>query len=797
MDTTSKLSIIEIINNYAFDNNAQPVIDCLNELLVKEDYQLNLELIFMAIAATQMYGFLSYLTEEEQLLFFECDYFRSNSYRGLKIPFYNRGQLSFLYEFERNQKVFFSAPTSFGKTSIVTEYILNNVHYLKNILFIVPTNSLLEELFEKYSMYNSELKLNYNIVTHPVCKIDGKNILLLTPEKFLIMTEYIVLENFDLIVMDEAYKIVDSHNIKISDFANNRTLRFRKVADTIARANTKVIFLSPFTYNLTKSMRAFLEKNNIVKINRKLEYVKRQIINISDSKAAKQYFGNQISYYQKNFNISEKTKFILFQLLPNSSIVYVSNYSKAYEIASKIDFSCINHQHNERYDAFLNHIKENYLVNGKESWTVYDALKKGIGIYISPLPRYIKKEIIKLYDKKVLSVLIVTTAFTEGVNTCASNLIFSSLVNGPNSNRLSDIDVLNVTGRAGRFSKNTVGKVFCLTDEIYDCVSTLQKSNDIRLENNNYKKDPKLIDYEIEMVDSNYLNEEQKSYLSNQEKMMINYGLSKKDLNISLNVSNNWKLILYKYFDSLNEETLKVIADKIKYIYNDEEGKRIDALKFIFNDLKESFSKEQINLFPHEPYEISPFDKSGEFTWGRLCQLYVSGSPKKIIENNIKYVTIKFASVMEGKTIVNKSQAHELFDSYNLRWVLKYYNNDLSLNMNSFYSETFKIVSNIIQYKIPYYLTFYISIYKLYIKKNNINCVNEKEFDIYKVVDIFEDGLIDENYSKLIDYGIPQITVDKIISNDITIQNIKSGNYDSSIFDSYEKIIIKDVVNLL
>ena len=37
-----------------------------------------------------------------------------------------------------------------------------------------------------------------------------------------------------------------------------------------------------------------------------------------------------------------------------------------------------------------------------------------------------------------------------------------------------------------------------------------------------------------------------------------------------------------------------------------------------------------------------------------------------------------------------------------LKWILRYYNNDLSLNMNAFYAETFKIVSNIIQYKIPF-----------------------------------------------------------------------------------------------
>ena len=101
----NRIEVVETLNEYAFDNNIQPVIECLNELLNSNDREEQLDLIFMAIASTQMYGFLSYLTSEEQHMFFDCDYFRSNSYRGIEIPFYNRGQLSFLYELDQNQKV--------------------------------------------------------------------------------------------------------------------------------------------------------------------------------------------------------------------------------------------------------------------------------------------------------------------------------------------------------------------------------------------------------------------------------------------------------------------------------------------------------------------------------------------------------------------------------------------------------------------------------------------------------------------------------------------------------------------
>lgn len=138
-----------------------------------------------------------------------------------------------------------------------------------------------------------------------------------------------------------------------------------------------------------------------------------------------------------------------------------------------------------------------------------------------------------------------------------------------------------------------------------------------------------------------------------------------------------------------------------------------------------------------------------------------------------------------------------MFEINNAKWVLKYYNNDLSLNMNAFYAETFKIVSNIIQYKIPFYLTFYVSVFKLFIKKQCSDKIINEDFDINRLINIFEEGETSEEYSKLLDYGIPITTIAKISNNKIGIENLKNQDYDSNVFDEYEKIIIKETISLL
>ena len=122
----NKLEILTKINDYSFDGNNDGIIELLNNLFDTGEYKQYLNLVFNAISITQMYGFLSYLTEEEQFYFLQCDLIRSESYRGKMMKYYNSGQLSLLFDLEKNKKIFLSAPTSFGKTSIIIEYILFN-----------------------------------------------------------------------------------------------------------------------------------------------------------------------------------------------------------------------------------------------------------------------------------------------------------------------------------------------------------------------------------------------------------------------------------------------------------------------------------------------------------------------------------------------------------------------------------------------------------------------------------------------------------------------------------------------
>jgi hypothetical protein len=138
------------------------------------------------------------------------------------------------------------------------------------------------------------------------------------------------------------------------------------------------------------------------------------------------------------------------------------------------------------------------------------------------------------------------------------------------------------------------------------------------------------------------------------------------------------------------------------------------------------------------------------------------------------------------------------FEEEKLGWVLKYYKSDLTLNYDAFYSETFKFISSIIQYKIPFYTSFFVSILRLYIQKTQLsNQYDTSCLDVKKITLLFEEGSTFDDYSSLIDYGIPNDIIMELQEKQISIEQLKTGEYNKSLFDDYEQLILNEFLNIL
>lgn len=775
----NRLEIIERINEASLNGNIGSAIELLNLILADKKYEEYADLVLETISLFQLYGFTAYLTENDKKRLVRADLWKASSYRGEQLEYYNRGQLSILEEIKKYQKVMIAAPTSYGKTALMIDYIVQNKQHLNNVIFILPTNSLVEELYVKFLKYNKKYDLNYN-VTNACIRLKNRNVLLLTPERFLIMCqlEKNMNELVDIVVMDEMYKIRSEESNTNLDVVNDRSLRFRRVAEIVGKMNKKVIYLSPYTFNDSDSMKLFMEKYSIKKINRTTEYVSKVV------KESESVIVSKDSKYKKVVTL-------LQQLYGQKNLVYVSDYSMIKRILDA--YSEEVGDMSERMIAFCNHLRENYSIEGHE-WSVLSALKKGVGVYIAPIPRYIKKEIVRLYEEKSLLTIIATTAFTEGVNCSAKNIIVTS-ANTAGNIKLTQLDLLNTIGRAGRFGRETQGYVYCVDSKTLEAVNQALRLESCTLDNDNYRiSENERNDYEIEMMDEEYLSEEERRKKDSLRLVTEQLGLTESDLKISLSVSQKWKVALYKYFKQLDNENVQKRKAVIVYLLDEKiDDKYIEFLEKVFQDLKRGFEYNGISskeAFPIRSGGVPAFDRRGRLIWARLFRNYVLGDAKASIKRNVAYIQERFKEISEGKTFNHKRDAEDQFGEE--KWILGYYDKNLEFDYQKAYNEYFKFISNVKQYKIPFYLSFYISIFKLFLKKNYEEVIDEDGQKGKILTQKFEDGELSEEYQQLTDYGIPMITLKKLKDNQISMNDLVESNGWQDILDSYEKMMLSE-----
>ena len=780
--------IVKKINLFSMEENKEELINLLCDILDVDNALEYYDLILMIIDIAELYGYQEFIKnkiEQEKRLEFKTisniirrDLYRSKHNSNI---YFNSGQLSLLIEMDDNDRIFISAPTSFGKTSLILEHIaINNTKY-NSIVFLAPTNALVEELYLKFLKLNKENNLHYHIITMPK-KCEGRTIWILTPEKFLLLMEEFS-TTFDLIVMDESYKIENDEELIEEDILNSRSSKYRKVMEFMGNSESKIIFLSPYTYIKKPSMNRFLDKYNIKSIDRNINYVKKSIIDISNNENYSKYFvDSKYKIYKKDSGI--KKAMATLPLLKDNTIIYVMYPSEALKILSYFTESKIEIiEQNERFSKFYHHLKNTYLFEDS-NWYIIDALEKGIGIYVSPIPRYIKKEIINLFNLGLLKVLIVTTAFAEGVNSSAKNIIITNRIAGANK-KLSNLDILNLSGRAGRFGVHSKGYIYSAIEEV---TNILEESSDVgvKIENPNYEfveEGKRRTDYEIDMIDNMLLNIREKSIKEDVERAQYILELTDEDLNIALSVSKKTKIKLYRYFklelDNSNLQDTRY--NYIKDLLSSERADVIKAITFIFNELKNA----DIPIVS-DFGDIQPYNKNGEFIWGIFYGIHASGDIKNVLRLRKKYISEQLNNIKEKEQIEFKDlktkEIKEILSLHNKNWILEYLT-DGNIDDFKLYNGAFKFISNIIEYRIPFYIGLYISVFKMFCNKNHL--IYNFDFDIVEISNSLENKTVDRDCSDMLEFGLPIDTIKKI-------QKFKEENDLSSVLDDYEKIMLQE-----
>mgnify|MGYP003307708868 CR=1 FL=1 len=430
--------------------------------------------------------------------------------------FFSPEQEEMISKIKQNKRILFSAPTSFGKTLIVKEYIYRTKPNC--VVFIVPTNALAYEVendlrtnssFDDYDVFD-------RVKTDSTSDFSKKLLFVGTQEKF---SEWrsIFDRNIDLFIIDEAYKLKDP----IASNQRSYILTKSFIEDACDKSD-KVILLSPCADFLG------FDKYNFVQSDITFNLVDRSFHKISKD-----------IFYSKLYEEAKTNKTILYCKKPADMV----NLANTAPVISQVN------------NDFISHLEKEF----HKEWSVVKLLKKGILTHHGQMPKYVQNRMLRMFNSdKTYNLLIGTNSISEGINTATKNVFIDV---DEQSVQKDVLLIKNTIGRAGRLGRYPIGHIFSYVDlEQIDRDNTLVElsaSNDDNLEIINDSKNDNKIDFVAEQfsLTSNFLKEMMKKYNFYLSKIEIILKVFKEDLRCDS-------------FDSVIGITAKCFDNKETNIYN-------------------------------------------------------------------------------------------------------------------------------------------------------------------------------------------------------------------------------------
>jgi len=365
--------------------------------------------------------------------------------------------------FQKHRRLIVSAPTSFGKTRIIQEIIKHNNY--KNIGLIMPTVSLLSE---QYKEIKNSIE-GYTVSKSSKIKIkeNEKYILILTPERMTAFRDENPNFRFDFFVMDEIYKV----DYKLDD---DRFRIFSDILISLAVTGSDFYLIGPYISDFSARFRE-LFRAEILKFD--VEIVQKDFYNFDHIKnrGVQNVEGSPIRI------VDDKLR-NLVRLTSNPNIdgkFLVYRYQKQYVESTAENFA--KEREIENYNCDL----INYLSNTvSPEWSLINCVKRGVAFHHGAMPRHIQDLIVEEFNdssESGIGYLFCTTSLTEGINTSAKNVVLFDQKIGAGS-AIGTLDRRNIEGRAGRFMRHFVGRVFhfeSYTSNDNECIVEIESLDSI------------------------------------------------------------------------------------------------------------------------------------------------------------------------------------------------------------------------------------------------------------------------------------------------------------------------------
>ena len=330
-------------------------------------------------------GFYPYLAKENLQLDSTDSLIRQIYHHSDNLDkFLHEDQKHLLSLLNSEKNVVVSAPTSFGKSLLIEEFVASNK--FSNIIIIQPTLALLDETRRKLKKYDENYKIIVRTSQEP--SLEKGNIYLFTAER---VNEYKEFPHIDFIIIDEFYKLSSKRDDERADSLNNALHYILKTF------NSKFYLLGPNIDNISDG---FVEKYNAVFYKTKSSLVDVKTIDI---------YSKHKQNFDKPRKFKEYKEKILFDLLlenkDNQSIIYCSSPNRVRYLSNKFCSYLIEKQEDNSNNDF--DIIQWIVENISKNWSLIKLLQNRIGIHDGALQKHITSTIIDYFNKGELNYLFV------------------------------------------------------------------------------------------------------------------------------------------------------------------------------------------------------------------------------------------------------------------------------------------------------------------------------------------------------------------------------------------------------
>lgn len=375
-----------------------------------------------------------------------------------------------------------SAPTSAGKSFVILLKLISRlINEDIDIVYIVPTLSLLNQVTEDFNKEIKRIGISGCWISNSFDEnqmMGKRNIYIMTQEKAIAafsdsrqaFTKKLVLvadeiQNIERIkedtdqrskiLFDTLIEFRYKENVEQIIISGPRIEDIEKVGENIFGIETvdHTTNVSPvlnLTYSIKKIDRKYFLNQYCTLTDKPMV---REIENVApiEGYGQKQYTDKYL-YYLNNFvnGVGENAQNIIFAPTPNT----------ARKIALALD---------SKQSGSVKELIQYYQTTIRDNYSLCQTLSKGVAYHHGKLPMHVRRTIEKAIADKSVKNVVCTTTLLQGVNLPAQNVFIRNphlyINKKKDSQELTNYEMANLRGRAGRLLKDYVGRTFVMDED--------------------------------------------------------------------------------------------------------------------------------------------------------------------------------------------------------------------------------------------------------------------------------------------------------------------------------------------